>query len=216
MKSDMSAKIPQKILILAPHTDDAEFGCGGSIARFIEEGKEVYCTAFSACKQSLQKDLPEDILIQEVGKASEVLGVKKDRLLLYDYEVRTFNYHRQEILDDLIKLRSSIKPDLVIMPSLNDIHQDHRTIAEEGLRAFKFSSIWCYEMPWNNLNFQTTAFVKLDERHVAKKVKAIEQYVSQRQRNYANEEFIRSLARTRGVQINQDYAEVFEVLRWVV
>lgn len=203
------------ILILAPHTDDAEFGCGGSISRFIEEGKEVYCTAFSACKQSLQTNLPDDILIQEVGKASKVLGIKKERLLLYDYEVRTFNYHRQEILDDLIKLRNSIQPDLVLMPSLNDIHQDHRTIAEEGLRAFKFSSVWCYEMPWNNLNFQTTAFVSLEEHQLAKKVKAIEQYNSQKHRNYANEEFIRSLARTRGVQINREYAEVFEVLRWV-
>ena len=31
----------KKILVLAPHTDDAEFGCGGAIAKFIKEGKEV-------------------------------------------------------------------------------------------------------------------------------------------------------------------------------
>lgn len=206
----------EKILVLAPHTDDAEFGCGGAIAKFIEEGKQVFCTAFSACRQSVHPDLPENILELEVRKASAELGLSSDNLFLYDYQVRTFNYHRQNILDHLIQLREHIKPDLVLMPSLNDIHQDHRTIAEEGLRAFKFSSILCYEMPWNNLNFTTTAFVVLNEGQLNKKVAAVEQYRSQKDRPYANAGFIRSLAITRGTQIHQQYAEVFEVLRWVM
>lgn len=205
-----------KILVLAPHTDDAEFGCGGAIAKFLSEGKDVFCTAFSACRQSLNANHPADILETEVRAASKVLGLPEQNLFLYDYEVRTFNYNRQSILDQLIILREKIQPDLVLMPSLNDIHQDHRTIAEEGLRAFKFSSILCYEMPWNNLDFTTTAFVVLEEEHLRKKVAAIEQYKSQSHRPYANENFIRSLATTRGIQINQQYAEVFEVLRWVM
>ena len=114
----------QKILILAPHTDDGEFGCGASIAKWIGEGREVYYATFSACKQSVLPQFPEDILITEVKAATSVLGIKPENLILYDYDVRTFNYHRQEILDDMIQLRSKINPDLVLMPSVNDIHQD--------------------------------------------------------------------------------------------
>jgi LmbE family N-acetylglucosaminyl deacetylase len=205
-----------RVLVLAPHTDDAEFGCGGTIAKFLELGKQVFCTAFSACKQSVHPELPENILELEVREASAELGLPPENLHLYNFEVRTFNYHRQNILDHLIQLREKLKPDLVLMPSLNDIHQDHKTIAEEGLRAFKFSSILCYEMPWNNLHFTTTAFVVLNERQVNKKVAAVEQYHSQQDRPYANAEFIRSLAITRGTQIHQKFAEVFEVLRWVM
>jgi N-acetylglucosamine malate deacetylase 1 len=205
----------KKILVLAPHTDDCEFGCGGTVNKLIEDGNDVYCAAFSACQQSVLKDFPSDILITEVKAASAILGVKPENLILFDYEVRTFNFQRQKILDDIIKLRTDIKPDVVFMPSLNDVHQDHNTIAQEGLRAFKFSSILCYELPWNNLNFQTSSFVILNENHVAKKVEALNEYKSQQHRSYTNEEFIRSLARIRGVQINSQYAECFEILRWI-
>ncbi|MBL7884164.1 MAG: PIG-L family deacetylase [Bacteroidia bacterium] len=206
----------KRVLVLAPHTDDGEFGCGGTISKLIENGNDVYCAAFSACQQSVLKQFPADILITEVKAASSVLGVKGNNLILFDYEVRTFNYRRQEILDDIIKLRLDIKPDLIFMPSMNDIHQDHCTIAQEGLRAFKFSSILCYEVPWNNLTFNTSAFSILDDCHLQKKIDALKEYKSQAHRNYANEEFIRSLARTRGVQIDTRYAECFEVIRWIL
>ncbi|MBL6731310.1 MAG: PIG-L family deacetylase, partial [Bacteroidia bacterium] len=42
----------QTVLILAPHTDDAELGCGGTIARFLEEGKKMYVAAFSTARAS--------------------------------------------------------------------------------------------------------------------------------------------------------------------
>ena len=64
----------KKILVLAPHTDDGEFGCGGTINKMIEEGNEVYYAAFSACQQSVLPQFPQDILITEVKAATKVLG----------------------------------------------------------------------------------------------------------------------------------------------
>jgi LmbE family N-acetylglucosaminyl deacetylase len=206
----------KRVLILAPHTDDGEFGCGGSISKWIEDGNEVYYAAFSACRQSVLKEFPEDILITEVKAATATLGIKRENLILFDYDVRTFNFRRQEILDDMIRLRGEIKPDLVLMPSMNDVHQDHHTVSVEGLRAYKFSSILCYELPWNNLSFTTSNFMLLEERHIEAKLRALAEYKSQAHRNYANEEFIRGLARTRGVQISARYAETFEILRWIM
>ncbi len=205
-----------KILVLAPHTDDGEFGCGGTITKFIEEGHDVYYAAFSACQQSVLPQFPSDILITEVKEATGILGIKPENLILFDYDVRTFGYHRQEILDDLIKLRADINPDLVFIPTITDIHQDHHTIAEEGLRAFKFSSILSYELPWNNFSFTTSSFIHLSEENIKTKVNALSAYQSQAHRPYSDEDFIRSLARTRGVQIGTRYAEAFEIIRWII
>jgi LmbE family N-acetylglucosaminyl deacetylase len=207
---------PKRILVLAPHTDDGEFGCGGTINKLINEGHEVFYAAFSACQQSVLPQFPSDILITEVKSATKKLGITPANLLLFDYEVRTFNYRRQEILEELIKLRADIKPELIFLPSLNDLHQDHKTIAEEGIRAFKFSSIMAYEMPWNNITFTTSSFVILDEKQLGAKVNALNEYKSQAHRPYASEKFVRSLATTRGVQIGEEYAEAFDVLRLIV
>jgi N-acetylglucosamine malate deacetylase 1 len=206
----------KKVLVLAPHTDDGEFGCGGAIAKMIEEGSEIHLAAFSACEQSVLKKFPPDVLVGELKNATAALGIKPEHLYLYDYQVRIFNERRQDILQTLIHLRETIKPDLVFMPCLDDIHQDHYTIAQEGLRAFKFTSILSYEMPWNNITMNTRSFVHLEEKHITKKVKALKEYKSQEHRPYANEEFIRALARTRGVQINTHYAETFDVVRWII
>ncbi|RLB01757.1 MAG: PIG-L family deacetylase [Deltaproteobacteria bacterium] len=206
----------QRILVLAPHTDDGEFGCGGSIVRLIEEGKEVFYVAFSAAEKSVPKEFPNDILKKEVREATKVLGISKENLIILSYPVRDFPLYRQEILEDMIRLNEKLKPDIVFLPSPNDTHQDHQTIAQEGFRAFKRTTILGYEIPWNNLTFNTNAFIFLEENHIRKKIEALKCYKSQMHRIYASEEFIKSLARTRGTQIGCKYAEVFEVVRWVM
>lgn len=206
----------KKVLVLAPHTDDGEFGCGATINKLVEQGADVYYAAFSACEQSVLPQFPKDILITEVKEATKILGIKPENLILFKYNVRTFNYYRQQILEDIIELKNVIKPDLVFTPSVNDIHQDHATISNEAVRAFKFTSILCYELPWNNFNFATTCFSQLEEKHIQVKLNALKEYQSQAHRPYADEDFIRSLARIRGVQIGTHYAEVFEVVRWIM
>ena len=205
-----------KVLVLAPHTDDGELGAGGTIAKLIENDAEVHYAAFSTAEESVPEGMPRDILKTEVKAATMELGIKPENLLIFNYQVRKLNYVRQEILEDLIKIRQKEKFDLILMPSLHDIHQDHTTIANEGLRAFKNSTILGYELIWNNLSFNTTSFVKLKKHHVETKVNALKSYQSQGGRDYMSREFIFSLAKTRGVQIGAEYAEAFEVVRWVI
>jgi len=204
------------ILILAPHTDDGEFGCGGSIAKFLEQGSNVHYVAFSTAKKSVPEGLPQDILEKEVKEATKRLGISSENLIIFGFEVRKLNYVRQDVLEELIKLKNEINPDLVFLPSPGDLHQDHKTVAMEGLRAFKQTSILGYEVPWNNLTFDNQCFVKLSKHHVEQKVYALDAYNSQKTRYYATEDFIYSLAKTRGVQINTNYAEAFEVIRWII
>jgi len=206
----------KNVYVLAPHTDDGELGAGGLISKLVESGANVYYFAFSTAELSVPDGFQKDILKTEVVNATTKLGIKRDKVIIYNYEVRKLNYARQEILEDLIKHRKELNPDLVLMPSLNDIHQDHSTIAQEGLRAFKNTTILGCELIWNNLTFDTTSFIKLNKKHILAKCDALKEYKSQGQRDYMSEEFIFSLARTRGVQIGTQYAESFEVIRWVI
>lgn len=204
---------PQRILVLAPHTDDGELGCGGSIAKFCTEGKEVFYVAFSLCARSLPEELPADTLANECKKATAILGMPASNLIFLDYPVREFPAARQKILDELLQLNKKIQPDLVFLPSAPDIHQDHQVIHREGLRAFKNTSIVGYELPWNNSSFHTNLFIRLSKKEVDQKISALKEYRSQSHRNYMQEDFIRSLAKVRGVQCNAEYAETFEIYR---
>jgi len=204
---------PKKILVLAPHTDDGELGCGGSISRFIDEKKEVWYVAFSVCSKSLPDGLPADTLAKECKKATSVLGIPAACLTLLDFEVRVFPKHRQEILEEMVTLNKKIGPDLVFIPAVADIHQDHGVIHAEALRAFKNSSMLGYELPWNHPPFTSPFFVNLSEKNISTKSAALKEYQSQSHRNYMKEDFIRSLAKVRGVQANSEYAEAFEVYR---
>ena len=206
----------RNVLVLAPHTDDGEFGCGGTIARLVESGVKVTYVAFSTAAKSVPKGFPKDVLKHEVRAATAVLGIPESDLVVHDFEVRMFPTLRQDILEEMIVLQQEIDPDCVLMPALVDLHQDHKTIAEEGLRAFKRTTVMAYEIPWNNLNFSHQAYVRLEDRHVDKKVAALACYRSQQGRNYIQERYIRNVAFTRGVDVGYDYAEVFEVYRWLV
>lgn len=204
------------VFVLAPHTDDGELGAGGTIARLVETGADVHYFAFSTAEASVPEHLPKGILKTEVKAATSKLGIQPEKLHIYNYEVRKLGYHRQEILEDLIAIRRKVKPNLVFIPSLNDIHQDHMVVAQEGLRAFKATTVLGYELIWNNLNFNTACFVELEQRHLGAKIKALSEYKSQSHRDYMSEEFVTSLMRSRGVQIGCKFAESFEVIRWVI
>ena len=203
----------QRVLVLAPHTDDGEFGCGGTMARLVEEGSDVRYVAFSIATRSLPDGFPPDTLAREVREATVELGIQPENLTVHDFDVRTFPDHRQAILELLIEIWNDWQPDLVFQPSLHDVHQDHQTIAAEGLRAFKRTTILGYEIPWNNFDFAYQAYFALEQSHIERKVAALEQYASQQHRRYANAEYVRNVARTHGINVNREYAEVFQVYR---
>lgn len=207
----------KKVLVLAPHTDDGELGAGGFISKLIEGGSEVYYMAFSTAQESVPEGFPKDVLKTEVKAATKVLGIKEENLIIFNYAVRKLNYVRQEILEELVRFKKQHNDiDLVLIPSLKDIHQDHSTIAIEGIRAFKTKSIFSYELIWNNISFSTNAYVALEERHINRKIEALKEYKSQGFRDYLSAEFIHSLAVARGVQFGVRYAETFEVVRYSI
>lgn len=203
----------KNILILAPHTDDGELGCGASVAKYIAEGKKVTYVALSSCSQSLPAHLPKDTLVTECKAATQALKIQE--VIFFDFEVRQLLFHRQEILEALIRIYQKLQPETVFIPAQHDVHQDHQVVYAEGLRAFRNCNVLGYELPWNNFRFQPNYFEKVSEEQLCLKQNALHHYQSQAHRKYMSDDFIRSLATVRGIQANHSLAEAFEVYRLV-
>ncbi|MEZ8018144.1 PIG-L deacetylase family protein [Vibrio splendidus] len=206
----------KKALVLAPHTDDGELGMGATISKLIREGVEVHYAAFSPAIESIPKGFSPDSTRLEVTEATKLLGIRSENLYIYDFEVRIFPEKRQEILDNLISLRNKVDPDVIFIPSSDDVHQDHSVIHTEAVRAFKNRTIFCYELIWNQFSFNSHLLISLDREDVEKKYNALSCYKTQSGRPYMDKDFIFGLSKARGVQVGVDFAEAFEVIRCVI
>jgi LmbE family N-acetylglucosaminyl deacetylase len=207
------------ILALSPHTDDAELGAGGFLAKSVENGDNVTIVAFSTGNEETGATW------QEARQASLTLGIEDSIQMDYyvdditgkmpSFKTRRFNEARQAFLEYFIVMRDNLAPNLVLVPSTGDIHQDHQVVTAEAMRAFRKCSILGYELPWNNYSFDSMMYVELTEQQMQKKQQALVCYKSQRPRHYFDECAV-NLARIRGTQIKVEFAECFEVIRWVM
>ena len=211
-------KAIERLLGLAPHTDDAELGCGGTIARLLEEGTEVFVATFSTAEGSLPPGSAANRLEVEFMEAMGRLGIPDEQLRVYHYPVRRLSSYRQEVLEEVVGLGKEFQPDAVFLPSGCDLHQDHQVVNTEGMRAFKHLTVLGYELPWNHIQFTASAFVTLQPRHLESKWRALECYTSQIElgRPYFTREFVESLARVRGTQVKVGFAEAFEIIRFTI
>ena len=210
-----SAQI-RRVLIVNAHADDMEFGCGATIAKLIDEGKEVYNLILSLRRKTVPKDFPGQKLIDEAVRAGGIIGVKKENNIIKDYPNRVFPAIRQEILDEIYKTAEKLKPDLVFTTSLDDTHQDHQTTAQETFRALKHTNIVSFGFPWNAVFSRTNLYCAINDEQLEKKIRAINCYNSQKPgRPYFEPEYIKSLAIVQGANIKEKYAESFEIVRWI-
>ena len=104
----------------------------------------------------------------------------------------------------------------VLTPSTKDFHQDHQVITNECIRAFKHCSILGYELPWNCLELSSKTIITISKENLEKKINSLMCYESQLHRIYHNPDYITSLAKTRGLRIDQSYAEAFEMIRLIL
>ena len=212
MKHNSEKTTNTKILVIAPHTDDAELGVGASISRWTDEGHEVWVLNLSDTSNLIGEDAGSRMR-SETRAASLELGVEKEHILFGDFDTRHFDRDRQRLLDFLIQARNSVMPQLVIGPSATDIHQDHYVVAREIARAFGGrASVLGYDTYWN-MNYQdSTLVVQVSEEHVNAKIKALSKFESQSERSYMRDENIRAQARVRGLPRGYEFGEAFSVV----
>lgn len=205
-------------LVLSPHTDDMELGAGGTVRKLVECGIHVKSIVFSDCKESVDTSVyGEDTLRKECKAAAAHLGVKDLEIL--EIPVREFPKHRQAILETIYKARKKLRPDLVLTSWVNDLHQDHRTVACETARAFmkSSSSVWSYQVPGACPGFNPQLFVILNDRELDEKIEMLYEYESQvGRRLYFDKQKLRGFMEYFGTFAGVRYAEGFVQNRGII
>ena len=157
----------KKALFLSAHPDDTEFGAGGLIQTLLEKGIDVHLAVLRNPVESLPEGSDKMKLINEQSASTEIIGLK-NRVTFFDFSVRRFATYRQEILEELIKLRNQIKPELIITSSENDFHQGHNVLAAEAVRAFKQATFLGYTHLWNTRKVVGNVFFEISNKLMRK------------------------------------------------
>ncbi len=200
----------KRVLFIGAHPDDIELGCGALIHQ-IAPHTEVLCVTLS----DNQKNPLLKNLVQEHYRSMDVLGVKRENVILGPFTTRIFPDSRQEILEYFLKLRRDFNPDLIFVHSRADVHQDHNTITEESLRAFRGITVLGFDVVRSSYGFFPHFIVEVSEESVHKKIEALSQYETYRDKYYFNSELTRSIMVRHGALGEVPFAEGFDILRIV-
>ena len=200
----------KRVLFLGAHPDDIELGCGALLHNLINQ-TEVLCVTLS----DNQKNPDLQNVKNEHYESMAVLGVPKEKVILGPFATRVFPDARQEILEFFIKLRKDFSPDLIFTHSKQDVHQDHNTMTDEALRAFRGITVLGFDVVRSSYGFFPHFLVEVTEEDVNKKIDALSKYETYRDRYYFNSELTRSIMVRHGALAERPFAEGFDILRIV-
>jgi len=200
----------KRVLFLGAHPDDIELGCGALI-HHIAGISEVHCVTLS----DNQKNPSLKNVVIEHYKSMAILGVPRENAVFGKFTTRIFPDARQEILEYFLKLRDELQPDIIFVHSQQDVHQDHNTMTEESLRAFRGITVLGFDVVRSSYDFFPHFLVEVSEEDVEAKIKALSQYETYRDKYYFNNELTRSISIRHGALAEIPYAEGFDILRIV-
>jgi len=216
-----------RVLVFAPHRDDEVLGVGGTIAKYVKNGDEVF-----VCEVTDVQNNPEllGIIKSEEKAAHRILGIKESFSLeipvveLPNFSVIERNRRFQQIVNE-------VKPNIAFLPHKGDMHKDHGVVAESALVALRpldnpqLSAMYAYETlsetEWN-APYVDNVFIPnvwndiSDEINI--KIEAMQCYKSQLCPDVQPRSIdtIKALARYRGSTIGVPYAESFMLIRQIM
>jgi N-acetylglucosamine malate deacetylase 1 len=200
----------KRVLFLGAHPDDIEIGCGALLHHIVNQ-TQILCVTLS----DNQKNPDLKNVKWEHYQALAVLGVPEEKIVFGPFTTRVFPDARQEILEYFLQLRRDFNPDLIFVHSKQDIHQDHLTMTEEALRAFRGITVLGFDVVRSSYGFFPHFLVEVTEEDVNKKVEALAKYETYRDRYYFNSEVTRSIMVRHGALAECHFAEGFDILRIV-
>jgi LmbE family N-acetylglucosaminyl deacetylase len=194
------------ILFVGAHTDDIELGCGAVLNKVLNIGiHRVKYLSFSKCT-----DIERNKYIgRDQTDVENYIRNKGGIVGMDDLPNRELYRHEALIRESLEWSRDNFKPSLVFTHWKQDVHQDHKVVAEESARVFKKATLLSYECPGSCLNFAPNFFVSLTEEEVADKIRLLSLYQTQKDLYYFAPSVAIAFARVRGIVIGQQYAEGF-------
>ncbi|MBI5823171.1 MAG: PIG-L family deacetylase [Chloroflexi bacterium] len=200
----------KRILFLGAHPDDIELGCGALLHQ-IAQKTEILCVTLS----DNQKNPDLQNVKGEHLRSMKILGVSEEKVMFGPFNTRVFPDSRQDILEYFLKLRKDFQPDLIFTHSKQDVHQDHNTMTDEALRAFRGITVLGFDVVRSSYGFFPHFLVEVTEEDVNKKIEALAQYKTYQDRYYFNAELTRSIMVRHGALAERPFAEGFDILRIV-
>jgi N-acetylglucosamine malate deacetylase 1 len=214
-----------RIIVFAPHPDDDIIGCGGSIAKHIQNGKEVtivYLTSGDSGSLSYSKENLAKLREEEAANGAKVLGTKN---LIF---LKNPDGYLEANKDNLIKVTKIIRqyqPSIVYLPHNEEGHRDHRVtneivlnavgrakgewFQEVGEKPWSVSTVLSYEVhpPLREANYCEDITDYIDS-----KIKALQEHKSQIN-NIEYDRGSKALAAYRGTMSSSfKYAECFHIV----
>jgi len=198
----------KRICFLGAHPDDIELGCGALIAA-ISDKSIITCVTLS----DNQKNPLLSGLVDEHFNSMLSLGISRPKILLETFETRRFPSQRQEILEYLIRINNTVKPDIVFVHTRADLHQDHNTVTEEALRAFRGITLLGYDVIRSSYGFFPNLLIPVAEKDMQAKLTALSKYTTYSGKYYFEPDLTRSTLVRNGALCESKYAEGFDTLR---
>lgn len=200
----------KRVLLVGAHPDDIEVMCGGTLAKYRDETEQVRSIIFAPC---LEDPLNEGI-INEYQNAMGSVGVYES--IHHKFPRDILEDHAQDVRNLLHDLKGSFNPEVIISPSVNDLHQDHRAVAMACRTIFRDSAtVISGEIMRSTIHFMPNLYVALNYKQMIEKLRLLKHYKTQARRTYFTSEIVESIARFRGCQASTPYAEAFEVWRMI-
>jgi LmbE family N-acetylglucosaminyl deacetylase len=208
------ASSPLSVLCLGAHSDDIEIGCGGTLLRLLAErpGCSVHWVVFSAT--------PEREREARASAAEFLTSAAESTVIVKDFRESYFPYVGLQIKDFFEQLKRMTNPDLILCHHRNDMHQDHRTIAELTWNTFRDHVVAEYEITKYEGDLGTpNLYVPLSRTLAARKVELLlKHFGSQAARSWFRAETFEGLMSVRGVECNasEGRAEAFHTRKLVL
>ena len=219
----------KKVLVITPHPDDETLGVGGSIAKLINQGHDVYILTVSGHLPPLYDRKDYDKTVKEAHKAYDILGITNSKFLeipatmIGDEPVHSLN-------NKIVSVINEYRPNFVFCP-FPDRHIDHRLIFESTLvatrpvkvgadielvAAYETLSETHWNAPYIEPNFIPNLVIDIS-KYINQKVEAMKCYRSQLTINKGprSVKAVKALAQFRGSQSGFDFGEALYIIRMV-
>jgi LmbE family N-acetylglucosaminyl deacetylase len=211
LKLDLPPERPLSVLAIGAHPDDIEIGAGGTLLTLAESklGMRVrYVVLTGSEDRHDEARTAADAFLPGADLTVDLHQLPEGRLpAVWD-----------RVKDILEGVAGTCAPDLILAPSCQDAHQDHRTIGEVMPTVFRDQLLWSYEIPkWDGDLGRPSTYFPLTLETARRKVDLLHKcFPSQGSRDWWDDEVFLGLARLRGMECRAPYAEAFTNTKSVV
>jgi LmbE family N-acetylglucosaminyl deacetylase len=223
--------VNKRILVVAAHPDDEVLGCGGTVARLVEEGNEAYTlilgegiTSRDKVRSPEKRKTEIEELKREAHKANDIIGIKG--LFMRDFPDNRFDtVPLLDVVKTIEEVKSEIKPDIVFTHYSGDLNKDHAItyqavlIATRPVRDETTKEIYAFEVLSSTeygypMTFSPDVFFDISST-LGAKLRAMKEYESELTDDYHSRSLknIEINAKMWGAKVGRQHVEAFKLVR---